>query len=35
VRKESNGSVTWETGANRTATVPAGGVLTLSDTWRG
>ena len=34
VRKESNGAVTWETGSNRTATVPASGVLTLTDTWR-
>ena len=34
VRKESNGAVTWESGANRTVTVQAGGVLTLTDTWR-
>jgi alpha-amylase len=34
VRKESNGSVTWESGSNRTVTVPASGVLTLTDTWR-
>ncbi|KQY25509.1 glycosidase [Cellulomonas sp. Root485] len=34
VRKESNGAVTWESGSNRTATVPASGVLTLTDTWR-
>ncbi|KRD44338.1 glycosidase [Cellulomonas sp. Root930] len=34
VRKESTGAVTWESGANRTVTVPASGVLTLSDTWR-
>jgi alpha-amylase len=30
LRKESNGAVTWESGANRTATSPA----TLNDTWR-
>jgi alpha-amylase len=30
LRKESNGTVTWESGANRTATSPA----TLNDTWR-
>jgi alpha-amylase len=34
VRKESSGAVTWESGANRTVTVPASGVLTLTDTWR-
>lgn len=27
-------SVTWESGANRTLTVPAAGTLTVSDTWR-
>ncbi|ACU35085.1 carbohydrate-binding module family 20 domain-containing protein [Actinosynnema mirum] len=30
IRKEANGSVTWESGANRTSTSPA----TLNDTWR-
>ncbi|WNV86121.1 carbohydrate-binding module family 20 domain-containing protein [Umezawaea sp. Da 62-37] len=30
LRKESNGTVTWESGANRTSTSPA----TLNDTWR-
>lgn len=35
VRKDASGNVTWESGANRTATVPASGVLTLTDTWRG
>ncbi|WP_158846289.1 carbohydrate-binding module family 20 domain-containing protein [Saccharothrix deserti] len=30
IRKESDGAVTWESGANRTATSP----VTLSDTWR-
>ncbi|MDI6102100.1 carbohydrate-binding module family 20 domain-containing protein [Actinoplanes sp. NEAU-A12] len=34
IRKNSDGSVTWESGANRTATVPAGGQVTLNDTWR-
>ncbi|MEU9126667.1 carbohydrate-binding module family 20 domain-containing protein [Kitasatospora sp. NPDC048540] len=34
IRKEANGSVTWESGANRTATVPATGRVTLNDTWR-
>ena len=34
LRKNSDGSVTWESGGNRTATVPAGGQVTLNDTWR-
>jgi alpha-amylase len=34
LRKESNGTVTWESGSNRTATVPSSGKVTLSDTWR-
>lgn len=34
VRKEANGSVTWETGADRTVTVPASGTLTLTESWR-
>jgi alpha-amylase len=34
VRKDAAGNVTWESGSNRTATVPASGVLTLTDTWR-
>ncbi|MGG8407713.1 carbohydrate-binding module family 20 domain-containing protein [Streptomyces sp. 12297] len=34
VRKDAAGNVTWESGANRTATVPASGTVTLSDTWR-
>ncbi|MEV4614279.1 carbohydrate-binding module family 20 domain-containing protein [Kitasatospora sp. NPDC049258] len=34
IRKEANGAVTWESGANRTATVPAGGKVALNDTWR-
>ncbi|MFF1794246.1 carbohydrate-binding module family 20 domain-containing protein [Kitasatospora sp. NPDC058263] len=35
VRKDASGAVTWESGANRTATVPASGGLVLNDTWRG
>ncbi|MFD3547398.1 carbohydrate-binding module family 20 domain-containing protein [Streptomyces sp. NPDC058655] len=35
VRKDAAGKVTWESGANRTATVPATGAVTLTDTWRG
>ena len=34
VRKDGAGAVTWESGANRTVTVPASGVLTLADSWR-
>ncbi|WNF26695.1 carbohydrate-binding module family 20 domain-containing protein [Streptomyces sp. C11-1] len=36
VRKDGDGNVTWESGANRTATVPASGKVTLTaDVWRG
>ncbi|MER7311490.1 carbohydrate-binding module family 20 domain-containing protein [Streptomyces halstedii] len=36
VRKDAAGNVTWENGANRTATVPASGKVTLTaDVWRG
>ncbi|MEV7680918.1 carbohydrate-binding module family 20 domain-containing protein [Streptomyces sp. NPDC088341] len=34
IRKDAAGAVTWESGANRTATVPASGKVTLNDTWR-
>ncbi|MEU2142947.1 carbohydrate-binding module family 20 domain-containing protein, partial [Streptomyces globisporus] len=35
VRKDAAGNVTWESGANRTATVPASGKVTLTaDVWR-
>ncbi|MFJ4986509.1 carbohydrate-binding module family 20 domain-containing protein [Streptomyces sp. NPDC088732] len=34
IKKDANGNVTWESGANRTATVPASGKVTLGDTWR-
>ncbi|WP_405015532.1 carbohydrate-binding module family 20 domain-containing protein [Kitasatospora sp. NBC_01539] len=34
IRKDASGTVTWESGANRTATVPASGAVTLSDTFR-
>jgi alpha-amylase len=32
-RKDASGAVTWESGANRTGSVPSSGVLTLNDTW--
>ncbi|MGW6208739.1 carbohydrate-binding module family 20 domain-containing protein [Streptomyces sp. NPDC055089] len=36
VRKDASGNVTWESGANRTATVPSSGKVTLTaDVWRG
>ncbi|MFF2188943.1 carbohydrate-binding module family 20 domain-containing protein [Streptomyces sp. NPDC058155] len=36
IRKDAAGNATWESGANRTATVPSttSGGLTLNDTWR-
>ncbi|MFD7628061.1 carbohydrate-binding module family 20 domain-containing protein [Streptomyces sp. NPDC059851] len=34
VRKDAAGNVTWEGGANRTATVPASSKVVLNDTWR-
>ncbi|GAA1244494.1 carbohydrate-binding module family 20 domain-containing protein [Kitasatospora nipponensis] len=34
LRKDASGAVTWESGANRTATVPASGTVALNDTWR-
>ncbi|WP_448321029.1 carbohydrate-binding module family 20 domain-containing protein [Streptomyces sp. CO7] len=34
VRKNASGAVTWESGANRTLTVPSTGRITLNDTWR-
>ncbi|MEV8626538.1 carbohydrate-binding module family 20 domain-containing protein [Streptomyces sp. NPDC051079] len=34
VRKDAAGNVTWESGANRTATVPASGQTVLNDTFR-
>ncbi|MFG3344998.1 carbohydrate-binding module family 20 domain-containing protein [Streptomyces sp. NPDC048018] len=34
VRKDQAGNVTWESGANRTATVPASGQVTVNDTFR-
>ncbi|MFI9151608.1 carbohydrate-binding module family 20 domain-containing protein [Streptomyces sp. NPDC053367] len=34
VRKDAAGNVTWESGADRTATVPAAGGVTVNDTWR-
>ncbi|MEV6732727.1 MULTISPECIES: carbohydrate-binding module family 20 domain-containing protein [unclassified Streptomyces] len=34
LRKDAAGNVTWESGANRAATVPASGKAVLNDTWR-
>ena len=34
IRKDGAGNVTWESGADRTATVPSSGKVTLNDTWR-
>jgi alpha-amylase len=34
IRKDASGAVTWESGANRVATVPASGLVQLNDTWR-
>ncbi|MGW5054346.1 carbohydrate-binding module family 20 domain-containing protein [Actinokineospora sp. NPDC004072] len=34
LRKADNGTVTWESGPNRTATVPTTSRATLTDTWR-
>ncbi|MFJ8441875.1 carbohydrate-binding module family 20 domain-containing protein [Kitasatospora griseola] len=34
LRKDAAGNVTWESGANRTASVPASGRVALNDTWR-
>jgi alpha-amylase len=33
-RSETQSGVTWESGGNRTATVPPNGQITLHDTWR-
>ncbi|WP_329616716.1 alpha-amylase family glycosyl hydrolase [Streptomyces brevispora] len=36
IRKDASGNVTWESGANRTATVPSSGRAALTgDVWRG
>lgn len=34
LRKDASGNVTWESGANRAATVPSSGQVTLADTFR-
>ncbi|MBC9006103.1 carbohydrate-binding module family 20 domain-containing protein, partial [Micromonospora aurantiaca (nom. illeg.)] len=34
VKKNPDGTVIWESGANRTFTTPAGGTRAVSDTWR-
>ncbi|WP_103500950.1 MULTISPECIES: carbohydrate-binding module family 20 domain-containing protein [unclassified Streptomyces] len=33
-KREGQSQVTWESGANRSATVGAGGLVSLNDTWR-
>ncbi|MBW1596472.1 carbohydrate-binding module family 20 domain-containing protein [Streptomyces sp. JJ38] len=34
IRKDESGGVTWESGSNRSFTVPAHGRVSLNDTWR-
>ncbi|MCL7460485.1 carbohydrate-binding module family 20 domain-containing protein [Micromonospora echinofusca] len=34
LKKNPDGSVTWESGGNRSFTTPAGGISTRTDTWR-
>ncbi|HEY0639422.1 MAG TPA: carbohydrate-binding module family 20 domain-containing protein [Pseudonocardiaceae bacterium] len=34
LRKDAGGVITWESGANRTGTVPGSGLVTFNDTWR-
>ncbi|MDB1087875.1 carbohydrate-binding module family 20 domain-containing protein [Streptomyces sp. ACA25] len=34
IRRTDGGGVTWESGGNRTATVPQSGTVRLNDTWR-
>ncbi|MEO3860392.1 carbohydrate-binding module family 20 domain-containing protein [Acrocarpospora sp. B8E8] len=34
LKKNSDGTVTWESGANRTFTTPSGSTVTRTDTWR-
>lgn len=34
IKRTASGAVTWEVGANRTATVGANGSVTLADSWR-
>lgn len=34
LRKDADGSVTWEDGPNRSTTTPPTGTVTVADTWR-
>nr|AKP45383.1 alpha-amylase [Cystobacter sp. Cbv34]QQZ45548.1 CysT [synthetic construct] len=34
IKKDGSGNVTWESGANRSTTIPASGTATLNDTWK-
>ena len=34
IKRNGSGAVVWESGANRTFTVPASGPVTRNDTWR-
>ena len=34
IKKDSSGNVIWESGANRTASTPASGAVTLNDSWK-
>jgi alpha-amylase len=34
IKKNPDGSITWEGSSNRTANSGSGGTLTLNDTWR-
>jgi chitodextrinase len=34
IKKDGSGNVTWESGANRSTTIPASGSVTLNDTWK-
>jgi alpha-amylase len=34
IKRNGSGAVTWESGANRTLTIPASGTVTLRDVWR-
>ncbi|WP_307795086.1 carbohydrate-binding module family 20 domain-containing protein [Actinacidiphila acididurans] len=34
ILKDAAGTVTWESGSNRTFTIPASGPVTLNDTWK-
>ncbi|MEY9962222.1 alpha-amylase [Streptacidiphilus sp. MAP12-16] len=34
IKKDASGTVTWESGSNRSTTTPASGSATLNDTWK-